>query len=753
MEKQTFVPKEFYCPITGELMINPMSDPNGNSYEKESIIEWLSKNETSPITREPLTIHQLNENIALKRSIDEIREKISEQQLRIETSIQEETPYINVLEDSIIDLRSYYMNDKLFVNINVPDTKVRAPIDVVLCIDISGSMGTEATLKGDSNETISHGFSILSLTVSASKTVLNSLNKDDNISIVTYSDRAHVLVEQIACTIENKKLIEMQLDTLKPTATTNMWDGIHVSLDILRTKSLPHRMKGILLLTDGIPNIEPPRGHEDTLNKYFRDYNFKCGISCYGFGYDLNSELLMEISKISGGDGYSFIPDASLLGNVFIHGISNMLSTAVCYPTLNIKLSNDVKFMGGSTEMNIEIDSLKYGKSKNLIFSVDTRGCSSRSLDHFRDCAEIALTYGEKQIRINECIMPPPNYYNEQISREKMIDVINLSLSKNKFRDKSYESNIYELAIEMEKEKMCPYIGNLLYDLNGQIKESLNMTREGEREDWFSRWGIHYLRSLQNAYQNEICNNFKDKGVSNFAIGIFNTIRDEVSDIFDEIPPPKQDVKTTTIRGGGSSRVKRQATPVNMRSYNNQGGGCCAEGCRVLMKDQSYKKVEELQKGDRVITFKIDKKIGHEEYSDSEIECVIKTKCTDNKIDMVTIENLKITPYHPILLFNELNINKNWRFPIMVHKPETIECEYMYTFILVNRESMLIERSVFATYGHMIEDEIIKHNYFGTDKVINDLKVFPGYNNGLVELRQDNFIRDLDNNVIVSIKQ
>ena len=213
MEKQTFVPKEFYCPITGELMINPMSDPNGNSYEKESIIEWLSKNETSPITREPLTIHQLNENIALKRSIDEIREEISGQQLRIESSIQEETPYINVLEDSIIDLRSYYMNDKLFVNINVPDTKVRAPIDVVLCIDISGSMGTEATLKGDSNETISHGFSILSLTVSASKTVLNSLNKDDNISIVTYSDRAHVLVEQIACTIENKKLIEMQLDT------------------------------------------------------------------------------------------------------------------------------------------------------------------------------------------------------------------------------------------------------------------------------------------------------------------------------------------------------------------------------------------------------------------------------------------------------------------------------------------------------------------------------------------------------------
>ena len=47
MEAQTFVPREFYCPITGDLMVDPVSDPNGNSYEKDSIIKWLSKNETN----------------------------------------------------------------------------------------------------------------------------------------------------------------------------------------------------------------------------------------------------------------------------------------------------------------------------------------------------------------------------------------------------------------------------------------------------------------------------------------------------------------------------------------------------------------------------------------------------------------------------------------------------------------------------------------------------------------------------------
>ena len=51
------------------------------------------------------------------------------------------------------------------------------------------------------------------------------------------------------------------------------------------------------------------------------------------------------------------------------------------------------------------------------------------------------------------------------------------------------------------------YVQNIIKDLSGQVMEALNMTSQGEREDWFTRWGIHYLRSLMQAYKNEICNN------------------------------------------------------------------------------------------------------------------------------------------------------------------------------------------------------------------------------------------------------
>ena len=135
------------------------------------------------------------------------------------------------------------------------------------------------------------------------------------------------------------------LDELKPLCTTNIWDGVKTSLDILRTKSPKNRMKGMFLLTDGVPNVEPSRGHEYMLSKYFQDNpSFNCMINSYGFGYHLKSDLLQNISKISGGDGFAFIPDSSLLGNIFVHGLSNFLTTAAFGPELKIRLMNGFEF-------------------------------------------------------------------------------------------------------------------------------------------------------------------------------------------------------------------------------------------------------------------------------------------------------------------------------------------------------------------------------------------------------------------------
>ena len=86
MEK-IFVPDDFYCPITGDLMVDPVSEPNGHSYEKESILRWLSTKKESPMTREPLDESQLTDNIALRRSIESIRERLTDDQFKVESRI------------------------------------------------------------------------------------------------------------------------------------------------------------------------------------------------------------------------------------------------------------------------------------------------------------------------------------------------------------------------------------------------------------------------------------------------------------------------------------------------------------------------------------------------------------------------------------------------------------------------------------------------------------------------------------------
>lgn len=51
-------------------MKDPVIDPEGNSYERVAIEEWLQKNNISPITRTPLNINDLRPNRALKDAID-----------------------------------------------------------------------------------------------------------------------------------------------------------------------------------------------------------------------------------------------------------------------------------------------------------------------------------------------------------------------------------------------------------------------------------------------------------------------------------------------------------------------------------------------------------------------------------------------------------------------------------------------------------------------------------------------------------
>jgi hypothetical protein len=48
---------EYLCPITKELPIDPVMAEDGRIYERVAIMEWLGRNQQSPITRQPMGIN------------------------------------------------------------------------------------------------------------------------------------------------------------------------------------------------------------------------------------------------------------------------------------------------------------------------------------------------------------------------------------------------------------------------------------------------------------------------------------------------------------------------------------------------------------------------------------------------------------------------------------------------------------------------------------------------------------------------
>ena len=70
-------PVTFICPLARTIMIDPVIDREGNSYDRTSIEEWLnSGNNVSPLTLQPLTRADLATNRALRDAIEQyVRER------------------------------------------------------------------------------------------------------------------------------------------------------------------------------------------------------------------------------------------------------------------------------------------------------------------------------------------------------------------------------------------------------------------------------------------------------------------------------------------------------------------------------------------------------------------------------------------------------------------------------------------------------------------------------------------------------
>lgn len=748
-------PAHFTCPITHIIMIDPVLDNEGNSYERNAIMQWLSTHNTSPITRSLLKKEDLKTNRSLKDAIDEyLKGNTSNVANAItvdyEKFVEEENPIA-------MELNTCLYNDEKYLKVSINPIRGSKPLpmDIVVVIDVSGSMKTSATVQQEGAQ-VDVGFTILDITKHAIQTVLESMKPHDRISIITFSDTAKVINPLTFVSNANKSRIKSCISDIDTEGCTNIWSGLNLGLQQFVEKTDEPRLSSMLFMTDGIPSthLNPPRGILESLKKKVENMKKETinmpTIYTFGFGNSLDTELLVNIADLGNGS-FSYIPDAGFVGTVLIHNIANICTSCGTNSKLIIK-NNIRKIIGykiseGPEGSEIQTASVNYGQSKDIIIKLD------KDCDTF-DIKFEYLSYSGKIVSIanntatyKEC----DDNFKSAILRLEFVELLEKIIELNK-NSKSSKVIIDDFILKYDNDLGT----DIMTDLKGQVNLAvLNKV-------YYNSWGANYLYSLMYAHKQQRCNNFKDKSVANYGGEIFKEQRDIYDDIFTSMAPPVPSLNSYTdnssrfaYKGRGitrsatgaagatgcSSSISTQACgssgpPVNFGNmFNNRNNGCFHSDNTVHMSDNSFKKCDEIVKGDII---KCNSR------KSSMVLCVIKMKCENNICDMVELrDGLKITPYHPVIYDND------WVFPNNIQKAKPVECEYMYNYILDNEHTIRINDMTCVSLGHCIEDnEVVKHPYYGTSKVIDDLKVLKGYDEGMITFDTNCIIRDNLNNVV-----
>lgn len=121
-------------------------------------------------------------------------------------------------------------------SVKPPDGTTRTPVDIVCVIDVSGSMGINATVQ---NAAEANNLSILDIVKHAVQTIIATLQPCDRLGLVTYSTQSTKVFGLTQMNEEGKAKAKQDLSTLDANGQTNLWAGLLTGLDIINEGSLP----------------------------------------------------------------------------------------------------------------------------------------------------------------------------------------------------------------------------------------------------------------------------------------------------------------------------------------------------------------------------------------------------------------------------------------------------------------------------------------------------------------------------------
>ena len=675
------IPDEWFCPIGRELMTDPVIGPDGVTYERVNIERWLATNSTSPMTRDPMPAGSLIPNMALKHTI---ASWLSANPERIgHPIVAPPIPTVPGFTKHPLEIKACLYNRELHVDLIPPQTATRQPICFIAILDNSGSMGESA---GMAEGTENFGFTRMDLTKHAAHTILETLQPQDMFALVTFSTEARIVLQPTQVTDDNKVRIKTSINGISPDSSTNIYDGIRKAASIANLPEMAGKHIVAMMMTDGYPNMDPPRGILPTLAT-MRMVN-PWTLHTFGFGYNLDSVLLENIAKWGRGL-FGFIPDCSMVGTVFINFLAHMLSVVVP----NAELTCNMTFADGtSTSETVQLGPIISGQSRHVALPMSTRSDDPRSVSVVYEGATHAAEPVAELSEFVRCYTDYKRLIRTMIDNGGGPDVANplLEAFVTKYRG-STNDNIKAIVRDVQS------------DTEGEGQISLASTTPAH----FKRWGGHYMRAYLRSQELQQCMNFKDPGLQIYGGDMFHTIQTDADNIFCTLPPPKP--SGHPMLRSGTASLMATAALASMSVFHNASSGCFHGDNMIMMADGSVKKVRDVVVGDHVKTPRASARVRYT------VECRSNAKSQP----MTQYGELSITPWHPIRVGGE------WKFPADVASYTSRLVKVVHNFVLDSDHIVIVGGVECCTLAHGFKGPVIEHAYFG-DTVLNDLRVKAG---------------------------
>ena len=684
------IPDEFLCPITGEIMMDPVNVcAEGHIFERAAINQWSLTRNNCPTCRTPLGSHRPERH--LKQAISDWL--VAHPQAGSGSGGRMTRPF----KDGDIAVMAETFNDdgKTFLHLTVETDPSGGKQGSVFIIGLDNS-GSMAELVDPENKEVF--YNRMDLAKHTINSVAALLGPEDSLALVSFSTQAKIVMDPTIMDDAGRAKLKTVLATVHADASTNIDDAIRTMMSIANRPEMKGRAIFGALLTDGEETVIPsPSGTVKALSRL--EMKNPWILSTFGFGYQLNSVLLTQLAvmPLSGGGTFGFIPDLTMIGTVFINWVANAMVTGTRDSIIQYSVNS-------GSQVSFHTGPLAIGQPRDYLVQIPA-GASLKVFAADKDIVPVASVSSEYPLALTMYIAAMEQVIAMSEAGRTDGAFAPLSQVVKRFAD---TTDLRVKALLLDIESADPS--------EGQI---------GMAPRYWKRWGGHYMRSYRRAQQIQRRLNFKDPGSLIYGgddTSLFGQCVAKGEEIFMTLEPPQP---TGGPRGysSSSSGAAPAYDPAYLSAYLRtnsqaaQSGGCFHPENTVLMTDASEKQIQSLSPGDQVWT-----PLG----SASVIAVVKIGHGSATSVMMSKVKDCILTPYHPYL-----DEATHWVLGADTVGQESYPTGTVYNLVLDKGHIIRTAGGVRAcTLAHGFDEPVIAHPFFGTKAVLDCLALCPGWLEG-----------------------